>query len=100
MVSEKINNFLGRKRSLLPSAVLAVSKGKPDLHLQGIAKIGDKRIVIIDGRSYQEGEEVEGAQIIKIDKDKVLLKKEGRYYQLNIEIPSRGEHNASSEKGK
>ncbi len=56
------------------------SSGLQGITLDGIAQAGKRKVALINGKVFKEGDEVSGAKILSIEKNRViLLKGQGKY---------------------
>jgi len=55
-----------------------------ELHLKGIAQEQDKKVALINDKIVKEGEEVEGAKVVSIERFKVVLFKNGKEFILEL----------------
>ncbi len=66
------------------AALVPAPLSLPHLQLSGIALMEEKNFAIINGDIFKEGDQVEGAQLVKITKDEVTLDRKGREIQLSL----------------
>jgi len=67
-----------------PAQVEAASVKKTSFRLQQIRVAGDTSSAIINGRLVHEGDSVQGARVVKITSDKVVLKYRQKLKTLSL----------------
>jgi Tfp pilus assembly protein PilP len=58
-----------------------------ELRLQGIFSVGGRRSAMLSGQRVRVGDRVAGAQVIGIDKNKVILRVDGETVELASVLP-------------
>jgi len=57
----------------------------PEFRVEGIITDGAKSLAIIEGGFYREGDQVQGFVISAIKADRVVLKRDGKTYEVKVQ---------------
>ncbi len=68
----------------LPQKTTAGLNGAPQLSIQGIMTMGDRKVVLIEEDIYQIGDEIQGMKVKEISLDEVKLLKDGRTVTIKV----------------
>ncbi len=77
---------VGREDPFLPVSEKYMSEGRTGvpLKLTGIVRSGEKQLAIINDALVGEGDKIGGKTVIKIGKEKVVMREDGREYELRL----------------
>jgi hypothetical protein len=96
ITTEKMEAFISSLQEVNPGHDPFLSSGEQEWkkflsdlkerppHLKGILQIEGKKIALIQSSRFQEGEEVNGFRIEKIEDKSALLSKEGKTYTITL----------------
>lgn len=59
-----------------------------NLMLQGTYSVAGRRSAVISGRRVAVGDRVQGAEVVRVDKDRVVLRRDGEALELTLPLPN------------
>ncbi|HJX30898.1 MAG TPA: hypothetical protein VJ624_03490 [Thermodesulfobacteriota bacterium] len=95
--TDEMENFILSLKNTTPGHDPFLSSGEQDWknflntlkdqppHLDGIIRVENQRVALIQSSRFREGEEVSGFLIVKINDKSVLLSKEGKTYIITLD---------------
>lgn len=73
-----------RPRVLNARRAVPTEETPPQWTLSGIVYSGDSPMAVINGRAVREGDSIDGAQVVRVERRNVILDHEGRRITLTV----------------